>query len=174
MNEGREKGMRTEPKNPPPRPDQPPAPSPQANRLRFRAWNNVLKQMILPDLDHAISFSGVHASGWVDGHMAIDEPAMPEDFIIMQSTGLTDKNGKEIFEGDLLRWEYSDGSGGGVVQVKRCDSGSWYREFVSGNDTSDYYASDAFIIHMARENPYVTHAHQTCEVIGNIYENKEG
>ena len=69
-------------------------------------------------------------------------------FPLMQFTGVLDKNGKEIFEGDVVRgkWSIND-----IVEVK-CDtlaSGS-----VPFNDDYSFCADDV-------------------EVIGNIYENPE-
>lgn len=76
-----------------------------------------------------------------------------DDLIIMQSTGLFDKNGKEIFEGD-------------IVNVYCCDD--VVEEIVwSQSDCS-------WILQAEDDYRYLANISQdTAEIIGNIYENPE-
>lgn len=53
------------------------------------------------------------------------------DLVLMQSTGLTDKNGKEIFEGDIIGTK--DGLLNGVVEFK-IDLGMWTNSLVRYNN----------------------------------------
>ena len=80
----------------------------------------------------------------------------------LQFTGLHDKNGKEIYDGDIVNKQYFNFSvydGIGVVQI--CE----------GSD-SDGYHHGKWLGWMAGESSLLD-VHSECEVIGNIYENQE-
>lgn len=120
-------------------------------RPEFRAWTEEGKTMyygVYPFKDDTLLLSY--------DEIAFDEvPA--SDFILMQSTGLKDKNGKEIYEGDIVRFALTDGfnyvtNEDGVVTYKL---GAFY--VVDG--LAEYLISDI--------NTNVV------EVIGNIYQNPE-
>lgn len=71
--------------------------------------------------------------------------------VIMQCTGLKDKNGKGICEGDIL------GIG----------TGKWIVEFDSGSFTINLIEKDTFVSHV------IGSVKDDMLVIGNIYENPE-
>lgn len=72
----------------------------------------------------------------------------PEDYAVMQFTGLHDKNGKEIYEGDVVKWRYME-EGTAVVEYLH-----------------DYAAYAPFCrLRSEVVSPY--------EVIGNIFENPD-
>lgn len=87
----------------------------------------------------------------------------PDKYILMQSTGLKDKNGVEIFEGDIVLFSVSDGFNHldhekAVVQASGCHSGLICKLVDLDLEYRIYY------------DPVF---HTDYEVIGNIYENKE-
>ena len=77
----------------------------------------------------------------------------------MQYTGLADKNGLDIYEGDIARRFYSDGHIDGIVRWSVRDSGFFTQGI--GDGVQDYPL--CFNIFFAN----------SCEVIGNIHQNPE-
>lgn len=126
--------------------------------IKFRAWDKKEKKMhgywlmgffsVLKDwLGHPNLCFGQRVIGNPTEeniiHNIDEQRQMRKRFIVMQYTGLKDKNDKEIYEGDILPMS----KGYAVVEFK-------YGMFYLANNSLNHYVSD-----------------QTKEVIGNIYEN---
>jgi uncharacterized phage protein (TIGR01671 family) len=85
------------------------------------------------------------------------EEVIPET--IGQFTGLIDKNGKKIFEGDIVRDEYN----GGIARIAFLQQGcGWYLVFKN---------TDRRMGHRSRNSAYDNDL--ALEVIGNIHDNPE-
>ena len=125
--------------------------------IKFRAWDNVEDKMARVT---SIDFRNEHVSIEGDGYTMTDTFEM---FELMQYTGLTDKNGKEIYEGDILKTTYHAGTLKERVFIKYVsyDLGM----FIVTTKGSSMGTSLGSEVTKAM-NPQV-------EVIGNIYENKE-
>lgn len=75
---------------------------------KFRAWDVLAEEMINEIL--MISFVrkeiiGKFSDGSTSVPLKFENKRNGEDVILMQSTGLVDKNGQEIFEGDIVQFE---------------------------------------------------------------------
>lgn len=134
---------------------------------KFRAWYVLAEEMINEIL--MISFVrkeiiGKFSDGSTSVPLKFEDKRNGEDVILMQSTGLKDKNGKEIFEGDIIRTS----AYGCIV-----DFGEYtYFEDDDTQTTEIGFYLSFLNVTPATYAPFDKYYWDNCEVIGNIYENE--
>ena len=118
--------------------------------IKFRVWDKTLNK--------------IHCWSTIENHFTFEELLDDNFFEAMQYTGLKDKNGTEIYDGDYIRYSARTINGSiftHVCRVFQHESGTWriegYREDNHSYETKGTVYEKRLI----------------CEVIGNIYENPE-
>lgn len=117
---------------------------------KFRAWLKEEKRM-----------TDVNEMTFIDGEAYLISDVTDfyayEEFKLMQSTGLKDKNGNEIFEGDIVKYKYKKGTFTDIATYSK-----FYAFFGLKDDTGDLICSFDWLLENIKQDDI--------EVVGNIYE----
>lgn len=143
---------------------------------RYRAWDKEFKEMV--QVDALVFEEQIIKATYKNGNVVKEDL---KNYVLMQSTGLTDKNGKEIFEGDILKFNdewndycyegYIDGSIEGInyVEVERETTCFSFGETKTSDSSLFYLINDE---HLSFKELIEDEGFEF-EIIGNIWEDGE-
>lgn len=134
--------------------------------MNFRAWDKKNNKMLVTYGDEGYcDQDSIYDTPWGTFCYAVAQMVGCEDYILMQSTGLEDKNGREIFEGDIVKISEVLGKVDFITDIY-FDRGAFrYRH-------DDGSGSVLEMLSTSKVKGYESIT-QDIEVIGNIYENPE-
>lgn len=127
--------------------------------IKFRVWDKIEKRMApVTSIDFPVpKLKGHHTDvrvNYMISKLKYSWTALGGDYELMQYTGLKDKNGNEIYEGDIVK---------GLIAA---DFGEYFQvkgEVTWSNNKAMFMVTSSMLFELSPQS----------EVIGNIYENKE-
>lgn len=125
---------------------------------KFRAWDTRAKEMFKDTF--AITESGQVVVVEQESVASPPDYVFVEHLVIMQSTGLHDKNGKEIFEGDVIEIEDEEEVLGNAKLTWNNEQAVFMIEAINVDDIAPFHE-------ILSDEGY------SYRVVGNIYENPE-
>lgn len=126
--------------------------------IKFRAWSNKTKTMYIPEMGMSWMLQFPNGEYGNEGV-----------FELMQFTGLLDKNGKEIYEGDVIQTPHYILNGKFYYLHHKIIYNQEYSSFTVtnlSNITDDLKVNGNTFL-------YVLCKEEDIEVIGNVYDNPE-
>lgn len=131
-----------------------------AREIKFRAWDKKAKQWLLgyelPNLGGFSLFGEVMMMGEWAALLSSRFPNDQKEIAVMQFTGLLDKNGREIYEGDVVQFQREIKSEG-----KKKTEVLKLTEQIEWDDVEASFGGGGFTMYQMNEP----------EIIGNVFEN---
>lgn len=121
---------------------------------RYRAWIKSLKWMCdVTNISFDSKFVDICQQG--DTERCTEMSVEFDEIKLMQSTGLRDKNGKEVFVGDIIK----------------CTRGCLHEVYIEKEYGGTYFGGMPAVYLKDLREGYAWTEHE--EIIGNVYENTE-
>lgn len=121
--------------------------------IKFRAWDEQTKKMVY-DFKNTDRTAQLNEEGWLVKSCW---------HTLMQYTGLKDKNGKEIFESDVVK-VYDE-----ELRVVKFENAFWQLDLIDAPHTLGGFGTQIESGH----KPLYRYGESHLEVVGNIYKNPE-
>lgn len=130
--------------------------------LKFRAWDKKRKcyAKVIQTTNHG--WKGYRDKTYITNGVMLFSKWVLSRFIIEQYTGLKDKNGKEIYEGDIIQEE---------IDLNSILTDGVFKYAVYWNKDGLFWGLEPIDLNSIHDELWETN--QSVEVIGNIHENPE-